>query len=272
MNKKKQIKELVVLIIYDLVYIAFCLIFAIIFAVIPGFHMEVPQTAGGTYLYGQDNYKFEKQTNVNVLYPYRKSVFPELEAAVIIYLPAFLIVFAFQLKHRNIKHCIFSVLAFVAAISTWFMICEGGKKYAGRPRPNMVAYAQQGKENDAWKSFPSAHSAAAFCGFTFLSLYIAGELKVFSKRPQLWRLIPVIIPFFLAGIVVLTRTRDYYHNFSDVVAGSLIGMFSSILCYVAKFESLFSDKAGEIKYYHIFKDEDDVQGDEEMEENVSKNE
>ena len=171
------------------------------------------------------------------------------------------------------KHAAFSVLSLVAAISTWFMFCEGGKKYAGRPRPNMVAYAQQGKASDAWKSFPSAHSAAAYCGFTFLSLYLAGELKVFSKKPQLWRMIPVVVPLFLAGIVVITRTRDYYHNFSDVVAGSLIGIFSSILCYAAKFESLFSDKSGEIRYSHIFEDcEEKEQKDEEMANNNSKSE
>lgn len=272
----KQIKEFIFLIIYDLIYIAFCLIFALVFSLVPGFKMDVPQIEGGKYLYDKENYDFKKQTNVNVLYPYRKSVFPELEAAIIIYLPTFLIIFAFAFKHRNLKHTAFSCLALVAAISTWFLFCEGGKKYAGRPRPNMVAYAQQqGKEEDAWKSFPSAHSAAAFCGFTFLSLFLAGELQVFSRKPQLWRLLPVVIPLFLAGIVVVTRTRDYYHNFSDVVAGSLIGMFSSIICYAAKFESIFSKKSGEIRENHCFlcgKDEDEDDRDEEMVENSSKDE
>ena len=59
--------------------------------------------------------------------------------------------------------------------------------------------------------------------------------------------IPVVLPLLMAGIIVVTRTRDYYHNFSDVIAGSLIGMLSSVIVYFAKFESLTSPRSGEVR-------------------------
>ncbi|EKE42072.1 hypothetical protein ENUP19_0071G0040 [Entamoeba nuttalli] len=216
----------------DIIYIIVTGAVAAVLTFIDGFHMEVP---GG-------------ENNVNVLYPYRDSTFSEAVAGVVIYASTIMIIIAFQIKRLSLKHTIFTFIGLGASVTTWLMFVQGGKIYAGRPRPNMYALVAQGKEKDAWKSFPSGHSAASFCGYTYLSLYIAGELRIFSDRPELWRMIPVIIPMFLAGIIVLTRTRDYYHNFSDVLAGSIIGILSACIGYFSKFESLFSPKAGEIRF------------------------
>jgi membrane-associated phospholipid phosphatase len=38
-----------------------------------------------------------------------------------------------------------------------------------------------------------------------------------------WRFLPLLICFGGAGFVALTRTRDYYHNFDDIIAGAIIG-------------------------------------------------
>lgn len=57
----------------------------------------------------------------------------------------------------------------------------------------------------------------------------------------------VIAPFIIAGVIAISRTRDYHHNFDDIVAGSLIGIIFTILAYVSKFHSVTSDMSGEIK-------------------------
>ncbi|KAL7712557.1 Phosphatidic acid phosphatase type 2 domain containing protein [Entamoeba marina] len=215
----------------DVVYIAFTGILALIFHFIPGFHMYVP----------------DGSENVNVKYPYRVSTFPEVEAAFIIYVPVIIVILLFQIRRPSLRHLLFSYISLIASITTWFMFVEGGKKYAGRPRPNAYALMEEGNYDDAWKSFPSGHSAASWSGCVFASLYIAGELRVFSVRSEMWRLIPVIVPLILAGIICISRTRDYYHNFSDILGGSLIGMASSMMVYFSKFESLTSLKSGEIR-------------------------
>ncbi|ELP87979.1 phosphatidic acid phosphatase type 2 domain containing protein 1B, putative [Entamoeba invadens IP1] len=218
-------------IVYDLIYIVFTGILVIVFSVVHGFRMEVPDLS----------------ENPNVTYPYIPPTFSTVVAGIVAYLPTIILILIVELRRLSLRHLIFSFLSLVAAILTAFMFVQGGKIYAGRPRPNMYELVARGDERDAWKSFPSGHSAASFNGFGYFSLYVAGELRVFSDKPEMWRLIPVIVPFILAGIIVISRTRDYYHNFSDIIAGSIIGLFSAIIGYFAKFASLTSAKSGDIK-------------------------
>jgi diacylglycerol diphosphate phosphatase/phosphatidate phosphatase len=45
-------------------------------------------------------------------------------------------------------------------------------------------------------------------------------------------------------IVAVSRTIDYHHNFSDILAGSLIGAVISYICYFLYFPDL-SDPASD---------------------------
>ena len=139
------------------------------------------------------------------------------------------------------------------------------KRWVGRPRPcfySLQAYANLSAPDDflAWEaksraSFPSGHAGWSFCGLTFLALRLASETGRVaawigerylqqdseSMRGSLseacaqalwfgWFLL-CITPFGLAIWVACTRIREFWHFYSDVVAGSLIGMLSSVVAY-----------------------------------------
>lgn len=99
---------------------------------------------------------------------------------------------------------------------------------AGRPRPDYVSrcFADGNYRadaactggyhlvNDGRKSFPSGHSSVAFASFGFMSLYLAGKLKVFTAQGKgsAGRLLAVICPVFFSLCVAISRTCDYHHH------------------------------------------------------------
>ena len=249
----KKVAKIILSLFYDIVYVAFTGIIFIVFNRMPQFHMHVP----------------EEKDNVNTMYPYRESTFPEWLCGLVVYVPNIAIILVFQIRRRNFLHLLFSLLALAASATTWLMLCEMGKVYCGRPRPNAWSRIEAtGNEKDSFKSFPSSHSACAFSGFLFMSLYIAGEMRVFSDRNQLWRMIPVVVPLMLALSIIITRVRDYYHNVSDVIGGSVIGIISTCLIYFCKFHTLTGPKSGDMKYsFDSHKDDDDDKVEKEEKEN-----
>lgn len=74
-------------------------------------------------------------------------------------------------------------------------------------------------------SFPSGHSSVTFYAMTYLALYIHGRwdmckiLKFFCE----------FMCILLAVSVAVSRVSDYWHFWSDVCVGSLIGFISAIL-------------------------------------------
>jgi len=71
-------------------------------------------------------------------------------------------------------------------------------------------------------SFPSGHSSSAFAAMTFVSLFYRNVLDF--SRGCIWKAIIVVIPMIVACLLAESRTRDYYHNFSDVTGGAVIGI------------------------------------------------
>eukprot|EP00126_Sphaerothecum_destruens_P006880 Sdes_comp19570_c0_seq1m11252 len=55
---------------------------------------------------------------------------------------------------------------------------------------------------------------------------------------HMYQVILCLVPLFVAFMVGISRTRDYRHNFSDVVAGAIIGIFSGIFGYRLYYPSL----------------------------------
>lgn len=139
------------------------------------------------------------------------------------------------------------------------------KLFVGRPRPHFAAVCVSyvvGSETqcsgnaqavrEARKSFPSGHSSLAFAAAVYTSAYIAHGLSV-GKSPQQqrrianfqppssWKLISVLIPLVLASLVAASRTRDFHHNYDDILAGSLIGSAISALVVYHRMASVTSD-------------------------------
>lgn len=124
------------------------------------------------------------------------------------------------------------------------------KTFAGRYRPNYFALVAAGKDElDGRRSFPSGHSATSFAGLFYLSLWLAGKLRLFhpNRSGETWKVLLCFVPTFCAFFIAITRTRDYYHNFSDIIAGSDIGIIAALIGYFCVYPSLLSKKAGSPK-------------------------
>lgn len=77
---------------------------------------------------------------------------------------------------------------------------------------------------DGRKSFPSGHSAFAFSSMFFVSLYLAGKLKIFNDggRGISWRFCVCIIPIIAAAAIAISRTCDYHHHWQGTQKASFL--------------------------------------------------
>lgn len=91
---------------------------------------------------------------------------------------------------------------------------------------------------DGWRSFPSGHSSFSFSGLGYLSLWLAGQLRVFRPRTDLARVLVSLAPALGALMVALSRLADYRHDVYDVTAGSLLGISIAWLSYRRYFRQL----------------------------------
>lgn len=89
------------------------------------------------------------------------------------------------------------------------------------------------------KSFPSGHSSSAFYVMSYLCLYYL-NFYVPTKRPQTrsissstpkkispLSLLMIVCAYLLAALVAISRMQDHKHHPTDVIAGSLLGLFIS---------------------------------------------
>jgi membrane-associated phospholipid phosphatase len=155
----------------------------------------------------------------------------------------------FFLRSLHDMHHFF--LANMMCFSMSFGILEVIKLSAGRLRPDYVdrieTYGNGVDDLDlrdvleAHLSFPSGHSALSAFGSTMFSMYLAGKTGVFLPNGgQAWKILLITIPQMCAWGTAVSRTRDYRHNFSDVVTGYLFGAGFAALNYYAYFHPLSS--------------------------------
>ncbi|KAK0392046.1 hypothetical protein NLU13_1544 [Sarocladium strictum] len=102
------------------------------------------------------------------------------------------------------------------------------------------------RQTDKWQlkhamtSFPSGHSTAAFAGFGFLFLWLNAKLKVWADhRPAFWKLAATLIPLLGALMIACSLTIDAAHNWYDIVAGSMIGILTSLAAYRASYAAIW---------------------------------
>lgn len=119
---------------------------------------------------------------------------------------------------------------------------------------------------DGFKSFPSGHSSMSFAGLTYLAWYIreilsalvhkwaqqtyveyeeapteehtndieAGLIRQESQSPQVLATASVLaplVPLTVATYVAVSRTMDYRHHATDVLAGSLLGFVMATIFF-----------------------------------------
>lgn len=75
-------------------------------------------------------------------------------------------------------------------------------------------------------SFPSGHASSSAYAAVFIVLYMQYAIRTASF--QLSKVFVQFVFICLAVACSLSRISDYFHHWSDVLAGFLIGMFSAI--------------------------------------------
>lgn len=162
----------------------------------------------------------------------------------------------------------YSLLTLAETMALTFFLCNSMKAFAARPRPcffaqcNYKGYADALKTGDftayigatvagvpgsmancliqdpavlkdAHMSWPSSHSAWAFSGFGFLSIFlfwITASARV-GTRSQLWKLFAAFPPLLAAGLIAITRALDHYHDWTDIVTGSILGFSIALFIF-----------------------------------------
>jgi len=124
---------------------------------------------------------------------------------------------------------------FRTAMSTGNFTDYNSQTIPGNPGSEMYCSADLGDLLDSQFSFPSSHSSLSFAGLGYLSYFI--HMLFFTHRTKKdWfhlKTIVFIFPLFSAVVVCATRTRDYYHNFDDILAGAVLGfLIASFIFYI----------------------------------------
>lgn len=82
------------------------------------------------------------------------------------------------------------------------------------------------------RSFPSGHSSTAFTGLTFLSIWLAGKVHLFhpgrGHAALNWL---IFVPMIGAVLIAVSRTMDYRHHATDVIAGAILGVVIAVTSY-----------------------------------------
>ncbi|KAJ3328916.1 hypothetical protein HDU76_009036 [Blyttiomyces sp. JEL0837] len=162
---------------------------------------------------------------------------------------------------REVHH--FFVGLLLAGSVTKF-VTDLTKKWAGRLRPDFLSRCSWNAATqlctgdpalvtDGRQSFPSGHSSLSWTGCTFLALYLFAVFEVwpvisFSKGPLLpismgyvhvtshgsgtypntgraWRFALAFAPLLVSTYVAISRTQQYVHHPTDVIAGGVLGIF-----------------------------------------------
>ncbi|SPO39062.1 related to DPP1 - diacylglycerol pyrophosphate phosphatase [Pseudozyma flocculosa] len=136
------------------------------------------------------------------------------------------------------------------------------KVCVGRPRPDLIdrcqprpgsanaqpyglatdAICSVGVDNselrDGFRSFPSGHASSAFAGLTFLSLYLAAKMHLFDRRGHAISAWLTLTPMLGAVLIAVSRTMDYRHHATDVIAGGILGFVMAFSVYRLYFPPL----------------------------------
>lgn len=178
------------------------------------------------------------------------------------------------------KHHV-AILGLAIALILTSFLTDTVKNTVGRPRPDLVARCKPAPgtpENklvgvevctesrhhvlhDGWRSFPSGHSSFSFAGLGYLSLFLAGQVRLFVvgagggsgsgsrtkngngrststtgdddgddendkavyARGDLARALLCLAPLLGAAMIAISRCQDYRHDVYDVCTGALLG-------------------------------------------------
>ncbi|KVI07472.1 Phosphatidic acid phosphatase/chloroperoxidase, N-terminal [Cynara cardunculus var. scolymus] len=66
-------------------------------------------------------------------------------------------------------------------------------------------------------------ATGSFAGLGFLAWYLCGKLRTFDNKGHVASLCIVVSPYLFAALVGVSRVDDYWHHWTDVFTGAIIG-------------------------------------------------
>ncbi|KAK1759891.1 diacylglycerol pyrophosphate phosphatase 1 [Echria macrotheca] len=177
------------------------------------------------------------------------------------------------------KHHV-AILGLAIAMALTVCLTDIIKNTVGRPRPDLLSRCRpkQGTPHDAlvsidvctqtdhhtlhdgWRSFPSGHSSFSFAGLGYLSLFLAGQMRIFAHgagvstvgehteklvRGDLVRSLVCLGPLLGALMIAISRCQDYRHDVYDVCVGALLGWTVTYWSYRRYWPRLGSSRCDE---------------------------
>ncbi|KAK3315792.1 phosphatidic acid phosphatase type 2/haloperoxidase [Apodospora peruviana] len=190
----------------------------------------------------------------------------------------FMIVYNFATGASPHKHHV-AVLGFAIAMILTSFLTDVIKNMVGRPRPDLLARClalpntprdilvsievctetDHHRLHDGWRSFPSGHSSFSFAGLGYLSLFLAGKMRIFAHGPgagigehteklvrgDLVRALLCGAPLLGATMIAISRCQDYRHDVYDVCIGALLGWTVTYWSYRRYWPRLSSSRCDE---------------------------
>lgn len=170
-------------------------------------------------------------------------------------LPALMMALWMGIKKFRNRRLFVAFLGLLLSIALTTQITLILKAMVGRPRPDFLARCDPDTKMtdrlvcrgnakivaEGRRSFPSGHSSSCFAGLGFAGFFLAGQWHIFDGEGATYRLVGSIVPFVIASMVAVTRIMDYRHHWQDVLAGSLLGLIISYLCYRLYFPPITSE-------------------------------
>jgi len=185
--------------------------------------------------------RFLPESDPLVGYPTKPNIVP-VWLLMIICLVIPILTFAItQLWHHSRHDFHHATLGMLSSFAITNLVTTCVKLATGRYRPD---YSPSNATWDGRMSFPSGHSSLSFSSMVFVSLYLAGKLQVYRHHngSLVLKALMICAPCSLSVFVAISRVIDYHHDFSDILAGSILGAGIAVVCYFLWYPSLFSRK------------------------------
>jgi len=112
--------------------------------------------------------------------------------------------------------------------------------------PSVASIVREGR-----KSFPSAHSSWSMSSLAYISFFLMGKMQVFSGTTQFWKFIVSWVPIVGAVAVGVTRINDYWHHWSDVVVGLILGIAVAFIFYVQNYKNPFARAETQVPLHQL---------------------
>ncbi|KAJ2826322.1 hypothetical protein IWW50_002419 [Coemansia erecta] len=202
-------------------------------------------------------------TDKTIQFPHKPDSVPFYAAVLLCAVFPLVVIVAWTGARRTFHDMNSGILGLAIALILNMMITNTVKNLAGRLRPDFIARCNLNATEvqepaiglltsavcnptdnsvflDGMRSFPSGHTSFSFAGLTYLSLWLAGHLRIGDRWGRTYKSFVCLLPLLAAMLVGVSRTKDYRHHWQDVLSGAILGAIMGWFGYLQYYPSPWS--------------------------------